>query len=100
MRRFTGPFLVPEITGNEFAADGESSVGGENHVRKSPVRCDQMNLAIQFRKCRVQFLPLLLRKHSFRATCAAHPRIDLVFDPVIVRWTEKQLAHKRDYLIS
>ena len=34
MRRFTSAFLVPEITRNEFATDGESGVGRENHVRE------------------------------------------------------------------
>ena len=94
VRRFARAFFVPEITGNELATDGKPGVSRENHVGESPLRGDQMNLAIQFGKRRVQFVPLLLCKHSFGAARATHPRIDLVLDPVIVRRTKEQLAHK------
>ena len=47
-RLFTGAFFVAEITGDEFAADGQSGVGGENHVGKPWLWRNQMNLAIQF----------------------------------------------------
>ena len=47
-RLFTGALCVPEIAGDKFAANSQSGVGGENHIRKSRLRRNQMHLAIQF----------------------------------------------------
>src|SRR5262249_3058729 len=55
-----------------------------------------MNLAIQFRKRRMQLLPLFLGDLRFSAMGDAHPGIDLVLDAVVVRRTKKQLAHRID----
>src|SRR5439155_15898246 len=57
-RLLTGAFFMTEIARNEFAANGQSSVGGKNHVWKSWLRRDQMNLAIQFCKGGVQLFQL------------------------------------------
>src|SRR5438876_11053202 len=100
MRRFARALFVPEITGNEFATNREPRIGCENHIRKSTLRGDQMNLATQFRKRRVQFVPLLLCKGGLGAAGTAHPGIDLVFDSVIVRRTKEQLADKSDNLLA
>src|SRR5947208_3849188 len=54
-----------------------------------------MDLAIQFRKRGVQLFPLLLHSRCVRSVGYAHPRIDLVFDSVVIGWTKKQLAHVR-----
>src|ERR671925_2948 len=61
-RLLTGAFFVAEITGDEFPTNSQPGVGGENHVRQSRLRRNQMNLAIQFGKRRVQLFPLLLSK--------------------------------------
>src|SRR5437870_9384457 len=34
-RLLTGAFFMAEIAGDEFATNGQSSVGGENHIGKS-----------------------------------------------------------------
>src|SRR5215471_49305 len=100
-RLFPGAFLVAEITRDEFAADSQPGIGGENHIGQSRLRRDQMNLAIQFGKRRMQLLPLFLGDLRFSATGDAHPGIDLVLDAVVVRRTKKQLAHKIDtYLLT
>ena len=90
---FAGAFFVAEITGDESAANRQPGVGGEDHVRQSRLRRNQMNLAIQFGKRRVQLFPLLLDDRRFGAAGDAHPGIDLVLDPVVIRRTKKQLAH-------
>ena len=46
-RLLTGAFFVAEIAGDEFAANGQSGVRRENHIRKSGLRRNYMNLAIQ-----------------------------------------------------
>src|ERR1700720_1475025 len=53
-----------------------------------------MNFAIQLRQCRLQVFPLFLRKCRVCSTGAAHPRIDLVLDAVMVGRTKEQLAHR------
>jgi len=39
--------LMAKITGDEFATNGQSGVGRENHIRKSGLGRNQMNLAIE-----------------------------------------------------
>src|SRR5436190_7497827 len=94
MRRFAGALFVPEIARDKLLSNSKPGVGRENHVGKFRLRRDQMNLALQFRQGRMQVLPLFLRQRGFRPPRAAHPGIDLVFNPVVIRWTKKQLAHK------
>ena len=100
MRRFIGAFFVTKIARDEFFPDCETGVRRKNHVGKFRLRRDQLDLAIQFRQGRVQIFPLLLRQRRFRAARAAHPWIDFVLDAVMVRRTEKQLAHKIDNLLA
>ena len=52
-RLFSGAFFVAEITGDEFAANRQPGVGGEDHIGQSWLWRNQMNLAIQFGKRRV-----------------------------------------------
>ena len=52
-RLFTGAFFVAEITGDEFATNGQPGVRSENHIGKLGLWRNQMNLAMQFRKRRV-----------------------------------------------
>ena len=48
MRRFAGALFVPEIARDKFLSNSQPGVGRENHVGKFRLRCDQMNLALQF----------------------------------------------------
>ena len=43
VRRFTGAFLVPEITWNKLLPDREARVRGKHHVGQLRLRFDQMN---------------------------------------------------------
>jgi hypothetical protein len=99
-RLFAGAFFVAEVAGNESAANRQPGVGGEDHVRQSWLRRNQMNLAIQFGKRRVQLFPLLLDDRRFGAAGDAHPGIDLVLDAVVIRRTKKQLAHRTENLLA
>ena len=45
MRRFAGPFLWRKLLGIKFLADGESGVGGKDHVGQFRLRRDQLDLA-------------------------------------------------------
>src|SRR5262249_54006562 len=47
-RLFTGALFVAEITGDEFATDSQSRIGGENHVGQSRLWRNQVDFAIQF----------------------------------------------------
>src|SRR4029453_2340117 len=98
-RLFSGAFFVAEIARNEFAANRQPSVSGEDHVGQSWLRRNQINLA-KFGKRRVQLFPLLLNNRRFGATGDAHPRIDLVLDPVVFRRTKEQLAHRIKNLLT
>src|SRR3979409_1313484 len=71
MRRFAGAFFMPKITWDKLFSDSESGVGGKNHVRQVWLRRDELNLAIQFGKNRVQAAPLLLRDRCFRPARSA-----------------------------
>src|SRR3984893_3331392 len=53
-----------------------------------------MDLYTQIRKRRLQTLPLLLDERRLGPARAAHPRIDFVFDPVMIGRAKQQLAHK------
>src|SRR5262249_47759467 len=99
-RLLAGALFVTEITGDEFVSNRQSGVGGENHVGKSGLGRNQMNLAIQVRESRMQLFPLLLRQGCLGATGATHPGIDLVLDAVVIGRTEKQLAHKIANLLA
>jgi len=85
VRRFAGAFFMPEIAGNKLPANGESGVSSENHVGKLRLRRNQIDVAFQLRQGGVQVRPLFFRQRSFSASFAAHPRIDLVLDAVMVR---------------
>src|SRR5437763_10644667 len=93
MRRFSAAFFVPEITRDETAADSQAGIRGEDHVGKFRARWDELDLAIECGKRVEETFPLRLDKRRIGAAGAAHPRIDLVLDPVIIRRTEEQLAH-------
>src|SRR5712664_1184828 len=45
-RLLTRALLMAKITGDEFATNRQSGVGGENHIGKSGLGRNQMNLAI------------------------------------------------------
>src|SRR4029453_18379410 len=91
---------MPKITGDEFATNRQSGVSRENHIGKSRLRRNQMNLAIEIGKSGMQLLPLLLREDHLGAAGAVHPGIDLVLDAVIIRRTEEQLAHRTANLLA
>src|SRR5437763_2034157 len=95
MWRFAGPFFVAKITGNKCFADGESSVGGKNHVRQFRLWRNQLDFRVEFRERRVQPVPLFLSKSALRATSAAHPGVDLVFDAVIIGRAKKEVGPSR-----
>ncbi len=44
MRRFAGALLVSKIAGDKLSADGQSGIGGENHVRKLRLGRDELDL--------------------------------------------------------
>src|SRR4029453_5813492 len=46
--------LMAKITGDEFATNRQSGVSRENHIGKSRLRRNQMNLAIEIRKSAMQ----------------------------------------------
>jgi hypothetical protein len=58
-----------------------------------------MNLA-KFGKRGVQLLPLFLRDRHFGSVGDAHPWVDLVLNPIVIRRTKKQLAHKSENLLA
>src|SRR4029453_15554993 len=49
--------LMGKITGDKFAANGQSGVGRENHIWKSVLRWNQMNVALEIRELRMQLFP-------------------------------------------
>ena len=100
MRRLIRALFMPEITRNEFATNGETGVGRENHVGKLWLRRNQIDFAIQIRKRRVQFGPLFLGEWRLCAARATHPGIDLVLDAVVIRRAKEQLTHKIDNLLA
>src|SRR5205085_1401938 len=100
MRRFASPFFVAKVTRNKCFADGESSVGGKNHVRQFRLWRNQFDFRVEFRERRVQPVPLFLSKSALRAASAAHPGVDLVLDAVMIRRAKKELAHKIDNYLS
>ena len=93
MRRLARALLVSKVTRNECFPDGEASVRGENHVRQSRLRLDQMNGAFEFGQRRVEIFPLPLGDRRLGATRTTHPGINFVLDAVIIRRTEQQFAH-------
>jgi hypothetical protein len=97
-RLFAGAFFVAKIAGDESVTNSQPCVSGEDHVRQSRLWRDQMNFA-KFGKRYVQLFPLLLNDRRFRPAGNAHPRIDLVLNPVVIRWTQKQLAHRTENLL-
>jgi hypothetical protein len=44
--------------------------------------------------------PLFLDDRSFGAVGDAHPGVNLVLDPVIIRRTKKQLTHRHENLLA
>src|SRR5437870_5224351 len=100
MRRFTGTLFVPEVAWNKFLSDGEAGVCGEDHVGKLGLRVYQMNFAIQFRQCRVQIFPLLLRESRFCSAGPTHPRVNFILDSVMIRRAKKQLTHNIENLLA
>src|SRR5207244_4888005 len=100
MRRFAGALFVPKIARNKLLADSEPGIGGKDHVRQFRLRRDQLDLAIQSGKGRVQTAPLLLRQRRFRPARPAHPGINLVLDAVVIRRAKKARPDKIDlYLL-
>src|SRR6266545_4123008 len=91
---------MPKITRNKFAANRQPGVRCENHIGKSGLRWNQMNLGIEIRESRMQLFPLLLRRGYIGAAGAVHPGINLVLDAVVIGRTEKQLAHRTGNLLA
>src|SRR4030095_9239786 len=72
--------LMAKITGDKFAANGQSGVGRENHIWKSVLRWNQMNVALEIRELRMQLFPLLLHQSCVGAAGAVHPGVDRVLN--------------------
>ena len=84
---------MTKVTGNELPADGETGIGGENHVRQFRLRRDQLDLAVELGESRVQAGPLLFGYGCLRTAGPTHPWIDFVLDSVEIGRTEQQFAH-------
>src|SRR5204863_9398660 len=80
---------------DETATHRQPGVGGKNHVGQPRLRRDQLDLALEAGEFVEEPFPLRLHHRCIGAASAAHPWIDLVFDPVMVRRTKEKLAHKR-----
>ena len=91
--RFGGSFLVPKITRDKFLADSQPGIGGEDHVRKFRPGRDEMDVAAEAEQFRLEPAPLLLDKRGVGAPSTTHPRVNLVFDTVIIRRAEEQFSH-------
>jgi hypothetical protein len=59
-----------------------------------------MNFAIQSRERVVQAFPLPLRNSGFGAPGPAHPRINFVFNAVMIRRAKQQLSHNGNYFAA
>jgi hypothetical protein len=94
------PLLMAKIAGNEFTANRQPRIGREDHVGKSGLGRNQMDLAIQVRESGMQLFPLPLSQGRLGAAGAAHPGINLVLDTVVIRRTQKQLAHRTVHLLA
>ena len=92
-RRFPGPLFVPKITRDEFPADGQSGVGGKDHVGQLRLRRDEMDVAPEAKEFLVQSAPLRLDERGIGAAGAAHPGIDFVFDAVVIGRAKQKIAH-------
>ena len=97
---FARAFRVPKIARDESFADNETCVRGKDHVRKSGLGRDKIDFALEVGQGCMQTAPLLLRARRFRAAGATHPRIDLVFNAIVIRRTKQQLPHKIDNYLS
>src|SRR5947209_762136 len=85
MRRLAGADLVAEARAEKTLTEHHTGIGGEDQVRQARLRRHPFDLYTQSDQCLIQLLPL--SPGSFRGAAAfpRHPRIDLVFDPVIIR---------------
>ncbi len=83
--RLSLPGRVPKPREKHFLPPDQTRVGREHEIRQALDRRQQANRRPQRRKQIVQILPLLLRSRRVALPAAAHPGVDLVFDPVKVR---------------
>src|SRR5438874_1644841 len=91
---FNLPFLETKVAPDELLPDNQARIGRENHVRHFFARRDQLDLTAQRLKRLAELLPLSLRHRRQGILGAVHPRIDLVFNAVVVRRTEQYLSHE------
>src|SRR6266446_5210320 len=91
----TAALLVMEITGNELFSNQQPGVRGEDHVRKLRLWRHQLDFTSERLQRFAQLLPLREGLLAVRAAPPAHPGIDFVFDPVVVRRAEQQPRHER-----
>src|SRR5438552_1974367 len=93
MAFFAPPFLVAEAAENESPADHQPCVRGKHQVRQTRLGRQQIDLATERSERVAQRLPLDTCEPWFCIPRPAHPRIDLVFNAVVIRRAEQQPAH-------
>src|SRR5262249_24184350 len=95
VRRLTGADLVTKSGAEEALFADQAGVRREDRVRQLGRGRHKLDGYAQAPKNFNQTLPLATRCLRRAAPGAAHPRIDFVFDAVVVRWTHQdaRMAH-------
>src|ERR1051325_4800530 len=81
-----------EIAAYNLAAHDQSRVGGEHHVRQLRLWRDALDIATKVAQFVAKPLPLGLRQFRHGIASDIHPRIYLVFDPIMVGRAKEQIG--------
>src|SRR5262249_7544521 len=84
-RAFASTDVMPKARAEKLLPEPQARIGGEYEVRQPRPRLHQLHLHPQRAQRPVQMPPLPMRLLRMRPARSAHPRIDLVLDPVVIR---------------
>jgi hypothetical protein len=93
VRRFALAFAMPKPAAYESVSNHQASVGGENHVWQAALWFNRFDATVKRLQCVAQPPPLLRGQVSVRLGRSVHPRINLIFDSVVIRRAEEQMTH-------
>ena len=88
-----------EVRGDEPVADHNPGVGREGHVGRLGRLLDQLDGDAEPLDALTQASPLIERACAVDAVGAAHPRVDLVVDPVVHRLAHEDAARHRSLTV-
>src|SRR5262245_49887495 len=92
------PLRKTKIAPDELLSDEQPRICRKDHVGQFLSWRHQLHITAERLQLLKQSAPLRAREFRIGIPCAIHPRIDLVFDPVVIRRTKKQRTYHSDKL--